>query len=673
MRAQATAIYLTLCALALTGLIQSFRMLYASRLRIDPPAPVPLVVVVSSPNNTTRRTITTTPEPTITTTPTPKDGLPLTRGGARVDEAELPSPLLVVFANAAYRALLGNFLCNAALFPGMHARTLFIVLDAETAAYIGALAPEAFVWLHVPPQPQHHAMEYSTPEYVRLMLLRGQLLLRLLGPQRVVVWTEADFEYHQDPLEHPQLAAEEEGGHDLMVMWDGGNYCGCLLRFAATDAARAFYAEGVVRAMEAGVARGDFTDDQVLLNRALEERGHTLSHARLDPCAFRHGRADNAETCAGRRMWMRHHNWVIGNARKEALARERNAWFIEDNDTEAPRKCRTRDLRVTVMTMDRPASLRRLLASLSAARYAPGMRVDLHVHVDRRQADAPHDAPTLAALEAFAWPHGVYTVRAWDRPMGLWGQWLEAWPCEAFAPDRYRAAVLLEDDLEVSPVYHEWFLAAHAAYGGHKDIGAITGMRAELVAQPDVVAPKPARALIPADAGAFAYRLIATWSLSPTHDAWRRFRAWARGSLDRSRDDPGLADTVPGQWFREFKARGTADGMWEIWYMRFMHDQGLYTVYPWREDGAAYVCNWREPGLHYSAGETGPDVALAERFDAPPPRLSLYAEWGLAFYACVTAPWPGLEASAQAARKRPLLVAAPEARCASFNDTAAVA
>ena len=637
-------IYLTLCALAATGLVQTFRALYA---RGD-----------ARPEALPRAPASTAP-PETTPPPLHNDGLPLMRGGVRVDEAALPSPLLVVFGNAAYRPMLGSFLCNAALFPGMHAHTLLIVLDGETAAYVGALAPEAFVWRH--DAPQSHAMEYSTPEYVRLMLLRGQLLLRLLGPKRVVVWAEADFEYRQAPLEHPQLGANATP--DLMVMWDGTNYCGCLLRFAATDAARAFYAEGVVRPLETGIARGDFTDDQVLLNRALAERGHTLSHAELDRCAFRHGGKRSGDACAGRRVWMQHHNWVVGNARKEALARERNAWFIAETSSQ----CLTRDLRVVVLTLNRSASLRRLLASLLSARYAPGMRVDLQVNVDRASTDAPHDAPTMAALEALEWPHGVYAVRAWDRPMGLWGQWLEAWPCEAFAPDRYRAVVLLEDDLEVSPVYHDWFLAAHAAYGGLPDVGAITGMRAELVARPFAPAPQPAKALVPADAGAFAYRLIATWSLSPTHDAWRRFRAWAR-TIDRTRDDPGLADTVPGQWFRTFKADGTADRMWEIWYMRFMHDQGLYTVYPWREDGAAYVCNWREPGLHYTA-DASPDVPLAERFDAPPPRLALYAEWGLALYACVTT--PGLEALAQAARKRPLVVAAPEARCATFNDTAA--
>ena len=579
----------------------------------------------------------------------------LTRGGQAVDEGALPSPLLVVFGNAAYRPLLGSFLCNAARFPGMRAHTLLIAIDQETAAYVGALAPEAFVWLH--PEPQGSAMEYSTPEYVRLMLLRGQLLLRLLGPQRVVVWTEADFEYRRNPLEHPQLSLDYNAS-DVVLMWDGGNYCGCLIRFAATEASRAFYEEGVVRPLEAGIARGDFTDDQVLLNRALATT--RASYAEFDRCAFRHGGA-HLQPCAETRAWVQHHNWIVGNARKIERARERGAWFLSDDD---PTRCATLDLRVVVMTMDRPRALERLLRSLRDARYPKAMRVDLRVNVDRRSTDAPHDAPTLALLDAFEWTRGAFEAHAWPAPMGLYGQWLEAWPAEVFPSELYRAVVLLEDDLEVSPVYHQWFLDAHAAYGAREDIGAITGMRAALVATPH---GRSANELVPQDAGAFAYWLVATWSLSPTHAAWRRFRAWAQ-ALDRRATDPGLLDTVARQWFRNFRSRGTEeDSMWEIWYMRFMHDQGLYTVYPWREDGAAYVCNWREPGLHYSDANVSPDAPLAQAIASiPTEERLLYADWGLALHLCAASASPALEADALRRRKRALVVdRLDDPRCAS--------
>lgn len=78
--------------------------------------------------------------------------------------------------------------------------------------------------------------------------------------------------------------------------------------------------------------------------------------------------------------------------------------------------------------------------------------------------------------------------------------------------------------------------------------------------------------------------------------------------------------------------------MWEIWFLRFMHDQNLYTLYPWLNDGAqTVVCNWRERGLHFD-GEPSRDFPLVSAF--PPSLLTQalvpYVDWGLAFYHCLT-------------------------------------
>ena len=122
--------------------------------------------------------------------------------------------------------------------------------------------------------------------------------------------------------------------------------------------------------------------------------------------------------------------------------------------------------------------------------------------------------------------------------------------------------------------------------------------------------------------------------MSPTHDAWRRFRAWVKHAVS-SGVDPVVDGTVPGEWFRQFKINGQADSMWEIWLLRFMHDQGLYTLYPWIRDGSeTIVCNWREKGLHYDSG--GRDFPLSA--DLPRDLLTHsfvpYADWGLALHYC---------------------------------------
>jgi hypothetical protein len=286
-------------------------------------------------------------------------------------------------------------------------------------------------------------------------------------------------------------------------------YGGGFIRFAATEAARRFYAD-IVTQLEANVARGDFTNDQVLLNSALATTSAT--HGEFDRCAFRSGTYYHQERgpayqalCKGTRPVVQQHNWIIGNQKKMEMAKAHGAWFLE---AEAPLpRCRQRHLRVMVMTMDRPASLERLLLSLKHAAYPAGALIDVQVSVDRRP-DKPHDTATLDRLAAFEWPHGVFEVLRWAEPVGIYGQWVDSWPCELFPPTLYRAALLVEDDLEVSPVYYEWFIGAHTAYAA-PDLGAVTGMRAQLVAQQG--SALSVAELVPSGVQVFAYRLIATW------------------------------------------------------------------------------------------------------------------------------------------------------------------
>jgi hypothetical protein len=116
----------------------------------------------------------------------------LTRRGQPVTMDSLPAPLLVTFGNEAYRTILANFLCNTANFPPMHAHTLIIVTDQSTVDYLGALDTDATIGLYTHLLQIGH--EYGTPDYVRLMHLRGQILLTLLG-SRAILWLEADAGY----------------------------------------------------------------------------------------------------------------------------------------------------------------------------------------------------------------------------------------------------------------------------------------------------------------------------------------------------------------------------------------------------------------------------------------------------------------------------------------------
>jgi Nucleotide-diphospho-sugar transferase len=569
----------------------------------------------------------------------------ITRRGQPVPLDSLPSPLLVVFGNDGYREMLASFLCNTAAFPPMHAHTLVIVTAQATLDYLAALDTDAAIGLF--PDALQTGYDYDTPDYLQLMLLRGRAVLPLLGA-RAVLLLEADAEYSGNLLAHPAVEAPSA---DLTLYWDGTMFGGGFILFAPTAAARDFYASVMAR-LQSGIAQGDFTNDQFILNQELD-RQPNVTRAEFDRCQFRSGLfysddrgAELRVRCQNARPMVQQHNWVVGNGRKIDLAKEHGAWYLSA-ETPAP-VCARRDLRVLVMTMDRPSSLHRLLLSLRAAHYPQGARVDVRVTVDRRP-DAPHDDDTMALLAEFDWRHGFFEVHAWPEPVGIFGQWVDAWPCEQFPSGLYRAAVLLEDDLEVSPAYFEWFVGAHEAYAA-PDLGAVTGMRAQLVAQTGV--PQTVAELVPQGVQVFAYRLIATWSMSPTHDAWRRFRAWVKIARADPGYDPAVDGTHPGDWYRAFKAAGTHESMWEIWFLRFMHDQNLYTLYPWIDGGArTVVCNWRERGLHYD-GDPARDFPLVSSLPANLLAQAVvpYVDWGLAF-----PPWP-------------VVMTNPEIRCVSGNE-----
>ena len=548
----------------------------------------------------------------------------------------LPSPLFVTFGNMAYREMLGSMVCNFMLFPPMNSHLLVLVTDKEVVRYLEGLDSDIIIGYYSHEIQDRH--DYDTPNYVRLMLLRGQLLVRLLG-SRVVIWLEADAAYYENLLNHPKIM---DSSTDIVFFLDHAAYGGGFIRFSATTGARDFYAK-VVDRMERGIVNGDFTNDQTILNDI--SATSNVSFSVFDECAFRAGTYYTAELgpvmqerCKGIRPVVQQHNWIVGTQRKVEMAKEHNMWFLDD---EAPQlTCKQRDLKLIVMTMDRPKSLERLLKSLGSAVYPGNARVDVQVSVDRR-AGQGHDAETMNFLSSFQWARGVFEVNAWEEPKGIFGQWVDSWPCEMYKADLYKAVVFLEDDLEVSPAYFEWFANAHRVYAG-PNIGAVTGMRAGLVAQEG--ARLSVSELVPEGVQVFAYRLIATWSMSPTHDSWRRFREWVRVAKADPNFDPAVDGTVPGQWYRDFKARGEEAGMWEAWYMRFMHDQGLYTLYPWVDNGAStIVCNWREKGLHFSGDDASQDYPLALALPGgilPGGILTQtfvpYVDWGLAFYYCLT-------------------------------------
>jgi hypothetical protein len=114
-------------------------------------------------------------------------------------------------------------------------------------------------------------------------------------------------------------------------------------------------------------------------------------------------------------------------------------------------------LMIKVLAFNRLDSLSRCLRSLAAADYLSD-RVHLHIYIDHfapekndfLALDGAHRI--LGFVDGFEWSFGEKLVHYRTGNAGLQAQWLEAW--WPSSDDEF--AFVVEDDLEVSPLYYKF-------------------------------------------------------------------------------------------------------------------------------------------------------------------------------------------------------------------------
>ncbi|KAL1919882.1 uncharacterized protein VTP21DRAFT_1814 [Calcarisporiella thermophila] len=123
-----------------------------------------------------------------------------------------------------------------------------------------------------------------------------------------------------------------------------------------------------------------------------------------------------------------------------------HALWIADLPVNVLEKWHTVRIQIVVITNNRPHSLSRLLRSISSAYYL-GDAVDLTINMERSA-----DRVTTLLVNTFMWNHGPKHLRHRIRQGGLMPAIVESW----YPSDNHDHAVLLEDDIEVSPLFYTW-------------------------------------------------------------------------------------------------------------------------------------------------------------------------------------------------------------------------
>lgn len=256
-------------------------------------------------------------------------------------------------------------------------------------------------------------------------------------------------------------------------------------------------------------------------------------------------------------------------------------------------------------------SLYRLLHSLCLM-VNEGDRLDLDVWFD-----IPEGVDPMAAANELravtddimrlgsngTYRHGRVRARAWEKHMGLRGQWLESWHASipgGLNEDTQEVGLILEDDLELSPYSWRWLKAAFAAYGEDERIAGFTLQRAGLCAAkcPNIGIGGPEGA-----GGAFLYPLVGTWGYAPTAKSFSRFRRWLYSRPEGFK--PYVDGLTPTDWYKNFEKKGTEKlRMWTMHHIKYTDTHvDKYTVYPHYKGNYTFAANHREAGLNFNGKE----------------------------------------------------------------------
>lgn len=234
--------------------------------------------------------------------------------------------------------------------------------------------------------------------------------------------------------------------------------------------------------------------------------------------------------------------------------------------------------KIIILTQRRHASLQRLLTSVDASHYG-NHAVHLEIRVDYH--DSLDHQKTIELSRAFEFTHGTKTVYTHDTVQGLQRAWFGAW---APASDSDRA-VILEDDMELSPLWFTWLQKAWDNYGNRDDLGGISLQRQRLRASDGV------RIMKQHDAP-FLYRVVGSFGFSPNARHWKPFVTWIQKITNLAAlkvDVPGTVSTI---WHQK-----KPDSWEQFWIWWCWHEQALYTLYVHSQKGAL-IAHWAEPGVH---------------------------------------------------------------------------
>ena len=253
------------------------------------------------------------------------------------------------------------------------------------------------------------------------------------------------------------------------------------------------------------------------------------------------------------------------------------------------------DLQIKVLAYKRPHSLLRLLSSLNTLE-TNGSAIDVDIIIDHpvNSAERTHESNQLVYKIStdWAWTHGKKNVVRKVGWVGLQKQWFE---CH-IPHHRDDWALILEDDVEISPYAYQWLVRAIITYGNRSDVAGISlAPPLDISMVPGMLTPTIENSDTP-----FLLQHMGMWGFVPKPDVWEGFLEWVSQMKNYSPAayyNGTRVELRATKWFRTLESRQRGHSMWTAHFVQFCNENNLSILFP--PSVLSLAVNWLEAGEHF--------------------------------------------------------------------------
>ena len=247
--------------------------------------------------------------------------------------------------------------------------------------------------------------------------------------------------------------------------------------------------------------------------------------------------------------------------------------------------------KIIVLTQRRFTSLVRLLKTINDAIYFKN-DIELEIHIDYHKSYGHTKIVELA--KKFLFIHGTKSIKIYPSKLGLVQMWLQAW---SPISDTERA-VILEDDMELSPFWLDWLARSWQTYGNRTDLAGISLCRQRQRAS-------DGKSILFEYHEPFLYRLVGSFGFSPNARLWRPFVQWALSMKDLKKRDVFIPGIISSLHHRQNPTSWEQYWIWWCWH----GTNAFYNLYIHPKAGTL-ITHWAEPGEHSSSQGHQSDTLL---------------------------------------------------------------